>query len=194
MVVGGARDPRRGRVRARDRLVARGIRQPGGRRVCALLADDEYPAQLRYARRDLGHQRHELLVHDGDLGVGVVEQVAQLFLAVAIVDVGRNQRRLHRRVHALHVRGMVVCVDRDLALPRRPLREHPGADVARAPLQRLPGQMLAALHQRLALGTGRGDDIERVGQVVGHVCTMAGAALPPAARNASRALRLARTS
>jgi hypothetical protein len=54
--------------------------------------------------------------------------------------------------------------------------------------------MLAALHQRLALGTGRGDDIERVGQVVGHVCTMAGAALPPAARNASRALRLARTS
>jgi len=68
----------------------------------------------------------EVLVHHHDLGVRVVEQVAQLFGLVAVVDVDGNQGGLERRVYGFHVGGMVVGIDGNLALVSDTALDHPG--------------------------------------------------------------------
>ena len=80
--------------------------------------------------------RRELAVEHDRLGVGVVEEVAQLVLDVAVVHVDRHRAELERGEHALEVLDAVVEVERDVvagadAEPGEVVREPVGALVGR---------------------------------------------------------------
>ena len=72
------------------------------------------PAQERQLRGDLPDSVGEGGVDDHDLGIGVVEQLAQLVVAVAVVDVDVDGVELDRGEEGLEVLAAVVQVEGDL--------------------------------------------------------------------------------
>ena len=163
-VVAAARHRRRRAVAAGDRLVV-GAAERLGRGAGAGLAHHQGRPQLRQIAAHALEQRREVLVDDRDLRVGVVEQVAELFGAVAVVHVDGRERRLHRGPDALHVGGMVVAVDRDLGLVGGAALDHPGRQVARAALGLGPADAARTLHQRRLVAADRRDLVEAVREV-----------------------------
>ena len=76
---------------------------------------DRGAASTRSVKRAVEHDRH---------AVGVVPEVRELVVAVAVVGVDRHEPRVERRHRGLDVLGAVVEVDGDLVLqPRAALDE-----------------------------------------------------------------------
>ena len=71
-------------------------------------------SEERQRRTDRAQLRRELLVKHDRAGVAVGEQVPQLVLDVAVVDVDRDRAQLERGQHRLEVLDRVVEVDRDV--------------------------------------------------------------------------------
>ncbi len=72
------------------------------------------PCELRQVGADRVERRCELAVVHDRARVGVVQEVPQLVLAVAVVHVDGDGPELERREHALEVLGAVVEVERDV--------------------------------------------------------------------------------
>ena len=117
------------------------------------------------------------MVHDR-LHVGVVEQVAQLVLHVAVVHVHRDGADLERREHALEVLDRVVEVERDVvARPDALVREVVGETVHPLVDGRI-GETAFTADQRLGVGDGVGHPLPQVREVEFHVSLV-----PPAKRS-----------
>jgi len=103
-------------------------------------------------------------VHDR-LEVGVGEEVAELVLDVAVVDVDGNRAQLERGEHALEVLVAVVHPQTHVvARPDAARRERvgqPGRPLVELPIREAD----VAEHDRLALGHRVGDRFEQVGEV-----------------------------
>ena len=140
--------------------------------VLAGLFHDEDAHHLGKIGEQLLEQWGEVLVHHHDLGVRVVEQVAQLFGLVAVVDVDGDQGGLERRVDGFHVGRVVVGVDGDLALVGGAALDHPRREVAGTTFDLAPGEVSVALDQTVFVSADFGDDVEGVGEVAkGHCGT-----------------------
>ena len=96
-------------------------------------------------------------VEDHGDGVGVLPQVAQLVVAVAVVGVDRDQADLDRGEGGLQILGRVVEVDRHLVLLHGAEVEQELRDAVGAAVELAPGDVAVAL--------GHGD---RVGLHVRH--------------------------
>ena len=109
MSLGLPLDARCGLVRREDVLPAEGaldVRSP--------VVDFDDRAELRGLREHPLDPIAEARVEAEDLGVGVVEQVEQLVVGVAVVHVDRHASHLERRVLRGDVLDAVVEVERDL--------------------------------------------------------------------------------
>ena len=84
-----------------------------GVRVRAVVDDDER-AEAGQGVTQRGELRRELAVEDHGACVGVVEEVPQLLLDVAIVHVDRDRTELERGEHPFEVLDAVVQVQRDV--------------------------------------------------------------------------------
>ena len=167
-VVGGARAEIARRARGRDRRLVVDRRQAGGRRVGAVV-DREEGSELRQRCRDRGELGCELTVEHDRARVGVVEQVAQLVLDVAVVDVDRHRAQLERGEHHFEVLDRVVEVAGDVvAGPDAALGERVG-QAGRPRVLLGEGQPAIGAHQRLVIGHRVGDAFPQVGEVVLHV-------------------------
>ena len=118
---------------------------------------------------DLGHAVAELAVEEQGLGVGVVDQVRELVLEVAVVHVDRHAAHLERRVHAFAVLVAVVEVRRDLRVRSEPAAASSAAArrAARSSnwRQRDPP---VALDQRDPVGNRVAHRLPHVREVPGH--------------------------
>ena len=88
------------------------VRRAGG--VGVGIVHDHHVPQLRQRGSHRPHPIGEGLVHDDALYLGVVEQLAQLVLAIAVVDVDVDGVQLHRGEERLEVLAAVVQVQGDL--------------------------------------------------------------------------------
>ena len=161
-VARGARGRERGFVRDRpDRRAGAGIARE-------VVVDRDEGLQLGQIRGDGGELGRELGVEDDGARVGVVEEVPQLLLDVAVVDVDRHRAELERGEHAFEVLDAVVEVQGDVVT---------GADAAvlqhvREPVG--PGvrgrerQAPFTADEGLVGGHGVGDALPQVGQVELH--------------------------
>ena len=107
----------------------------------------------------------EAAVEDHRHRVGVVPQVGQLVLAVAVVGVDRDQCRLQRAEHGLEVLGAVVEVERHLVLVGHPRRQQPAGHAVRPGVEVGPAQAAVALDDGRRIGLGRGHRLPHVGEI-----------------------------
>ena len=128
-------------------LVGRG---PVGARARAVV-DPEPALHAGHAIEDALDPLGERAVEDDGHGVGVVPQVAQLVVAVAVVGVDGDQADLDGGEGGLQVLGRVVEVDRHLVLLRR---RRGRAGTARC--RRRRGRTRSHAHVAAALGDGDG--------------------------------------
>ena len=111
------------------------------------------------ASRDAGHPVEDALdavgegpvEHHGD-GVGVLPQVAQLVVAVAVVGVDRDEPDLDRGEGGLQVLGRVVEVDGHLVLLRGAEVEQELRDAVGAAVELAPGDVAFTLRHGDRLG------------------------------------------
>ena len=125
--------------------------------------------QLGQRRADRGELRRELAVEHDRAHVGVVEQVAQLVLDVAVVDVDRHRAELERGEHAL--RGTRSSC-RGSSATWSPAPTPRAASACARRVGALVGlgerQAPVAAHERLVVGHGVGDPLPQVGEVELH--------------------------
>ena len=126
-------------------------------------------------RAELGRPREHALdavtqarVEEQHLAVGVLEQVEQLVVGVAVVDVDRDTAHLERRVLRDDVLDPVVEVERDLRIGLKAelderLRQPGGLVVVVA-----PRETLVAVDERGAVTHLVGDRLPDVGEVNLH--------------------------
>ena len=107
-------------------------------------------------------------MEDDRLGVAVVEQVAELFLDVAVVHVHGNGSDLERREHALEVLGAVQEVQRDVIAGADTALCERVREAVHALLGVRVGQPPVAAHERLAIRHRVGDLLPKIGEVVLH--------------------------
>jgi hypothetical protein len=143
-----------------------------GRRKCIPLApvlDLDPLAHIRQTIAELGDVPREGCFVHYDGRVGVVEEVEQLVLAVAVVDVHGNEPGLHRREHRLEVLRPVVAVDGELVARLPAAREVAGERVG-APIELEPAALDAgvAVSHGQPIRNGVGDQLEDVGQIPLH--------------------------
>ena len=111
----------------------------------------------------------ERAVEEERFGVGVVEQVDELFLEVAVVDVDRDGAQLEGPVQRLEVLVRVVEVRRDLGVGTEPGGAQRAGDAGGAVVELAPRPGPLALDQRGAVGQRVGDRFEDRGPVPVHV-------------------------
>ena len=122
-------------------LVRRG---PIGARTRAVV-DPEPAAHVGHAIEDpLDAIGEGPVEHHGD-GVGVLPQVAQLVVAVAVVGVDRDKPDLDRSEGGLQILGRVVEVDRHLVLLRGAEVEEELRDAVGAAIELVPGDVAFTL-------------------------------------------------
>src|SRR5581483_12182924 len=97
---------------------------------------------------DGGKARLELGIEDDGAAVRVVEEVAQLVLDVAEVDVDRHGPELERTEHRLHPWRAVVRVDRDVVARMRTELGEAVRDLVRSGLELREAQVLVADDER----------------------------------------------
>jgi hypothetical protein len=119
-------------------------------------------------RKDGGELRRELAMEHNRLRVGVVEQVAQLFLDVPVVHVDGDGPELERRQHGFHVLDAVIEVEGDVVARTDALRLEVVGEPVRAVLGVGEGEPSIAAHERLVVGHGVDDLLPQVGEVVFH--------------------------
>jgi hypothetical protein len=102
--------------------------------------------------------------HDGH-GVGVVPEVGQLVVGVAVVRVDRDQPRLPRRVERLQVLRPVVEVLRHLVLALDAELEEGGGDPVGPPVELLPREAPVPVDLRRRVGLDVGHRLPHLGDV-----------------------------
>ena len=103
-----------------------------------------------------------------DLGVGVVEQVEQLVVGVAVVHVDRDAAHLERRVLRDHVLDAVVEVERDLRVGLQAEVDERLRETSRLLVVLAPRHPLVAVDQRRPIADLVGDRLPHVGEVDLH--------------------------
>ena len=134
------------------RLVLLRARHPGRRAV----GDLDQQLELGQAVDDVGDTVAERGVEHERLGVGVVEQVPELLVEVAVVDVDRDAAQLERGVLGLDVLVAVVQVEPDLRVRAEPGGRQRAGDACGPIVELRPGP------GGVAVGDGG-----RVGDLVG---------------------------
>ncbi len=97
--------------------------------------------------------------------VGIVPEVAQLVVSVAVVGVHRYQSDLHGGERSLEVLGTVVQVHRNLVLLRHAEIEEELREPVRSTIEVPPGDISAALGDGDHFGLNVGDRLPDVGVV-----------------------------
>ena len=164
-VVARAFDARHRLVRGEEVLVAR-PRSPGAarRRRPAI-----HSLHVRRAVADLGDAVAEAAVEEQRLGVGVVEQVDELVLEVAVVHVDRDAAHLERREHDLRcTRCRCRGTTRPWSPARGPRRRRPAARRAARSSNSRHVARAVALHERDAIGQRVGDRLPHRREVPVH--------------------------
>ena len=137
-------------------------------RQCGCVPDGDERVEVGEAGCNRVQLRRELAVEHDGAGVGVVEQVAQFFLDVAVVDVDRHRAELERGDHPFQVLHPVVQVDRHViacadAVCCKQIGQAGGAGVGLG-----EGEAALAADERFVIGDGVGDPFPQVGQVELH--------------------------
>ncbi len=122
-------------------LVRRGPIGTGPRAV----VDPEPPAHAGHPVQNALDAIGEGTVEDDGDGVGVLPQVAQLVVAIAIVRVDRDQPDLDRGEGGLQVLGRVVEIEGDLVLLHRAEVEQELRDAVGPTVELAPGDVALAL-------------------------------------------------
>ena len=116
-----------------------------------------------------GDARRELLVEHQRLEVGVVEQVAQLLLDVAVVDVDGHGPQLEHGQQGLDPAHRVPAVDPDVVARAQAGVGQVVGQAVGALVELGVGALLAVAHHGQAVGHGVDGVLEQVGEVVRHV-------------------------
>ena len=162
LVVAGPLDAWRGRALGNDRLV---VERPGARAARAV-SDAQERLGLRAGHR-AGDDPGERGVEDERASAGVVEEVAELGLLVAVVDVDGDRPQLRRRKEHLEELDRVVEVDRHpCAGPDATGCEH-GRELGAPPLELGPGAPAIPLHEHDTVAHGVRDDLPQGGEALG---------------------------
>ncbi|MCI3950460.1 MAG: hypothetical protein K0R11_2394 [Acidimicrobiales bacterium] len=141
---------------------------PVGYGLVGPVLDDHQVVQLGQAGGHRRHPRAELPGEEDGHEVGVVEEVVQLPLDVAVVDVDGDGPQLERGQHPLEVLGAVEQLEADVVARPHPRHlEVVGQPVG--PLVELGvGQAPGRRGDRLPVGDGVDHPLEQLAQVVGH--------------------------
>ena len=153
-VVLGPLDPGRRFVRRHQRLVSHGAVDPAGAHPIVDL--DEHP-ELGQAAGHRGDPLAERRMEHEGLGVGVVEQVPQLLVEVAVVHVHRYESLLHAGELGLEVLGGVVEEQPDLGVGLEAVGGERRGQPGGALLVRRPRQPPVAVDDRRRVGHRVGD-------------------------------------
>jgi hypothetical protein len=133
----------------------------------AVLDDHEVP-ELREPTPDRRDPRRELPLVDQRHQVRVVEEVGELRLDVAIVDVDGDGAQLVAGEHPLDELRRVEGVDADVLAGRHALRRQVVRQSVRAPLELRIGAPGRIRDEHLALGHGVDGRLEEIGDVPFH--------------------------
>src|SRR6185437_15434677 len=132
------------------------------------------PVHLDGLHRQVGaldrgeHAVAEGLVIDDHARLRVLQQVAELLLAVAEVHVERHRAQLERREDGLHVLDAVAQVHGDRG-PRADAQPGERRREARGPgVEVGPGSLALTVHDRHPLAYRVGDELPEAGEVVQH--------------------------
>ncbi len=115
------------------------------------------PPQQRQPRGDLLDPVGEAGVHDHHLGISVVEQLAQLLVAVAVVDVDVDGVELDRGEEGLEVLAAVVQIEGDLGPVRHAGCAQAGSKATGSLVELVPGAHAWPVDQGDLLRNGVGD-------------------------------------
>ena len=150
----------------------------GQERLARAVLHLEPEPHLREAAADAREDRREARVEDDRARVGVVEEVLELLVDVAVVHVQGDAARLERADHPLEILVSVVEIERDVRLPglpvaqlaaRRAAAQPRAPQHAREPPRAIrelrPAEPAVAEDQALALRDRRGDRLVDRGQV-----------------------------
>ena len=155
------------------------IPRPGRRRLAD--ADPQFDGRQSLAQglqlaRELGVEHH-------DLGVGVVEQIGQLVVTVAIVDVERDHAGLVGGEGGGQVLGAVVQIAGDLGLAAGAGLDHGGSQGVGFAVKLSPRQNAITLDHGRPIGLFSRDELPDVGIAPDrHQCFLGGAGLMAACR------------
>ena len=138
------------------------------RSLAAVVVDVHERAQGSATPEGAGHTRRERPVVDERAEAGVVVQVTELLLDVAVVHVDRYGADLERREHALDVLGAVEQLEANVVPGSDAGRGEVVGQPVRAFVQLAVGESPVAGDEDLALGIGVGDGLVEVGQVQAH--------------------------
>ena len=114
------------------------------------------------------HDGAELPVEQHRRQVGVVEQVLELPLHVAVVDVHRHGRELERGQHPFDELGPVEELQTDVIARPHAQRAEAMSELVRPLVEGPVGQAAPRCDQRHSLGDHIGDALEQLAEVVGH--------------------------
>src|SRR5262249_51499971 len=120
----------------------------------------------------------ELALVDQSDEVRVAEQVAQLVLYVAVVDVDPDRADLEDRPERLDPLDRVVGVDADVLARPHALRQEEVRELVRAGVHLRVGAARTFGHQALALGELIGRILEQIREIELHRRSLTVAALP----------------
>ena len=104
-------------------------------------------------------------MEDEDFGVGVVEQVGELVLEVAVVDVGRNRAHFEDRERRFDVLVAVVEIERDLRVGLDVECLQRAREPCRPVVELAPGDPPVTLDERELVGHRVGDGLPNRGDV-----------------------------
>ena len=137
--------------------------------VAGLVGHDVPTPHLRQPTADALEQRRERRVEHDRLGVGVVEQVDDLFGPVPVVRVHRREAALERPDVGLEVLDAVVEVRGHLRLVLQAGVDEVGREGVRPPIELAPRHDPRSAHLARGVGDRGGDRLVDVGEgPVGH--------------------------
>ena len=145
------------------------VRHRPGRAWPRAVVDPEPEPHVRHAvanRRDAVRER--AVEHHRD-GIGVVPEVGELVLGVAVVGVHRDQTRFEAREHRLDVLVRVVEILRDLVLLRGARRDQRPRHAVRSAVELRPREPVVTVRERGRVGQRVGNRLPHVREVpAGH--------------------------
>jgi hypothetical protein len=142
----------------------------------AAVLDHEREAQLRQRVADALDPRRELTRVDQPDQVGIVEQIAELVLDVAVVDVDPDRAQLEDRPERLDPLDRVVGVDAHVVARPDALRRQVVRELVRARVHLRVRAALAFGDQVLALRKRVDGVLEQIGEIELHAVQFTGCA------------------
>ena len=175
-IVGRKIGARRPRVRRGERLLV--VEGPGQQRLARAVLHLQPEPHLAETAADPREGGREAGVKDDRPRLGVVEEILELLVDVAVVHVHGDAARLEGADHPLEILVPVVEIERDVRLPGFPVAQlaarrataqprvpQHAREAPRAVRELRPGQPPVAEDQALALRNHRGDRFVDRGQV-----------------------------